>query len=146
VPTRDEAYLRNRNNVSLLTTRRLVYIKKRLVGQYWELVDVPRDHIAKVELGKKLALGGLVAGIGAVLLALLVLYSGLVTKQMSGLGVATIPPILGIPGIILVLGAIRKTVDFTTESGVYRFVARPLKGKVAEESFQKASRALGQSA
>ena len=142
IPVNDESFLRNRNNVAFLSNKRLVYIKKKVLGEYWELVDISRDKVRSVSLGSKFALGGMILGAGAILIALVVLYYGVVAKQMSGIGVLTIPPIFGIPGIIAVLGAIRKTVDFDTEEGLFRFVSPPLKGKIALKLLSKSKRAL----
>ncbi|MHC4506131.1 MAG: hypothetical protein ACYTFI_22785 [Planctomycetota bacterium] len=118
VPTNEESYLRNRNCVGLITDRNLYYIKKKILGQYWELVRISLDRVDGISHGRRFAVGAMLGGAVLVAISAAFLYY-LLTGQEKGSGVFTIPTVLGLGGGSLAFGVKRRVIRFHTADATF---------------------------
>src|SRR6185503_17044295 len=70
-------YLDNRNCVALVTSQRLIYVKKKMLGVYCELVDVPIESIREIRHRKCMAIGAAIGGVIIMAAGLIVLFAGM---------------------------------------------------------------------
>ena len=112
----EEDYARNRNRVGLITTKYLYYIKRRTLGQYWELKKVRLDRVTGIYHRRRRAFGAVLGGLLMIAGGAALLYFSM-TRAITGLGKAALAPVLIAGGGALMRGFRQHVIEFHTVDG-----------------------------
>lgn len=118
-------YIKNRNRVAAITNKDIVFIKKKIWGKYYEIININRDTVTEITNSKGNALLSATGGLILVVTSILILIFGF-TGRVIGPGVVVFPLTFGLMGAAMLIGFRRRIITFRSTTGKYKWVSPPL--------------------
>ena len=110
-----DRYIKNRNCVAMVTSERLVFLKKRVIGAYYEIQYTDLADVQEVRHDYTYAIGRMVGGLALVAFSVAVVAFAAM-GLVRGIGVVGIPATLGVGGLVAALGVKRRRIVFKCAS------------------------------
>ena len=132
IPENSEKLYHHRGQVAAVTDRRLLFLLPQRAGvsknldDYYVVKSIPHEQVTEVSHRKGFALGGMLAGIILMGVAVGVALGG-ITGELIGPGVIFIPLLAGPSGLTLALGLRRRVLVFSTPYGDLHWQSGPMK-------------------
>ena len=136
VPTDQREYVRNRNRVAAITESRLVYLRKKVLGAYYEIEYIDLDKVEELVHSRTFAFGAMLGGLILLILSL-ALAAAVVMGYVTGFIVVVFPIICGSLGVALVFGVRRRKIVFGCRDRDLVWVSAPLGFRKTAETAER---------